>query len=142
LSKKLATIITNAPVQFHEENFCLKEWNKTELIDVFTELEFRTLGKRILGDEFNVFQTAPVGVQTDLFGNAIESEAKRTQIEKAEEPGTEAVGLTASKNINNTPHNYILIDNEEKIKELVNVLMQQTEICFDTETTGIDTNDA
>ena len=77
MSKKLATIITNVPVQFHEENFCLKEWNKKELIEVFTELEFKTLGKRILGDDFNVFQTAPVGVQTDLFGNAIESAAAR-----------------------------------------------------------------
>ena len=49
MSKKLATIITNVPVQFHEENFRLKEWNKPALIEVFTELEFKTLGKRILG---------------------------------------------------------------------------------------------
>src|ERR1700754_2140791 len=75
LSKKLATIITNVPVQFHEEQFCLKEWNKPALIEIFTELEFKTLGKRILGDDFNVFGGAPVGVQTDLFGNAIESAA-------------------------------------------------------------------
>src|SRR3982750_1254311 len=68
MSKKLATIITNVPVTFNEKNFCLKEWNKKELIEVFAELEFKTLGKRILGDDFNMFQTAPVGVQTDLFG--------------------------------------------------------------------------
>lgn len=142
LSKKLATIITNVPVQFHEEDFCLKEWNKPALIEVFTELEFKTLGKRILGDDFNVFQTAPVGVQTDLFGNAIESAAARTVIEKTESNETEDIGLAASKNISNTPHEYILVDHEDKIKELVDVLMQQTEICFDTETTGIDANDA
>ena len=97
MSKKLATIITNVPVEFHEENFCLKEWNKKELNEVFTELEFKTLGKRILGDDFNVFQTAPVGVQTDLFGNAIESAAARTVIEKVEDNETDDVGLTASK---------------------------------------------
>jgi DNA polymerase-1 len=142
LSKKLATIITNVPVKFHEEDFCLKEWNKPSLIEVFTELEFKTLGKRILSDDFNVFQSAPVGVQTDLFGNALESAAARTIIEKVEDNEIGEVGLTASKNIYNTPHDYILVDNEEKIKELVNVLMQQTEICFDTETTGIDANDA
>src|SRR5438045_7746836 len=96
------------PVQFHEEDFCLKEWNKPALIDVFIELEFKTLGKRILGDEFNVFQTAPVGVQTDLFGNAIESAAARIKIEKSEEPETESIGLIASKNIINTEHDYIL----------------------------------
>lgn len=150
LSKKLATIITNVPVQFHEEDFCLKEWNKPALIEVFTELEFKTLGKRILGDDFNVFQTTPAGVQTDLFGNAIESAAARTVIEKVEDGEAPAllegaageVGLSASKNIYNTPHEYILVDHEDKIKALVDVLMQQTEICFDTETTGIDANDA
>jgi DNA polymerase-1 len=142
LSKKLATIITNVPVQFHEEDFCLKEWNKPALIEVFTELEFKTLGKRILGDDFNVFGGAPVGVQTDLFGNAIESAAARTIIEKTEDNEIGEAGLSASKNINNTNHEYILVDDEKKIKELVDVLMQQTEICFDTETTGIDANDA
>src|SRR5690606_13722845 len=48
LSKKLATIITQVPVQFHPENFKLKEWNTKELTDVFAELEFKSLGKRIL----------------------------------------------------------------------------------------------
>jgi DNA polymerase-1 len=149
LSKKLATIITNVPVQFNEEDFCLKEWNRKELVDVFAELEFKTLGKRVLGDDFNMFQTAPVGVQTDLFGNAIESAAIRTKIEHEEdqapsplESAGSEVGLAASKNINNTTHEYILVNEEEKIKELVNVLMQQPEICFDTETTGIDANEA
>lgn len=142
LSKKLATIITNAPVQFQEEQFCLKEWNKPALIEVFTELEFKTIGKRILGDDFNVFQTAPVGVQTDLFGNAIEGAAARTIIEKTEDKEIDDKGLATSKNITNTPHEYVLVDDEEKIKQLVDVLMQQTEICFDTETTGIDANDA
>ena len=52
LSKKLATIITNVPVEFHEEDFRLKEWNKETLKEVFAELEFKTLGKRILGEEF------------------------------------------------------------------------------------------
>ena len=142
LSKKLATIITNVPVQFHEENFCLKEWNKPALIEVFTELEFKSIGKRILGDDFNVFGSAPQGVQTDLFGNAIESAAAREVIEKVESNETDVAGLTTSKNINNTPHNYILVDKAEEIKKLVEILNQQTEICFDTETTGIDANDA
>jgi DNA polymerase-1 len=157
MSKKLARIITNAPVEFHEEEFCLKEWNKPALIEVFTELEFKTLGKRVLGEEFNVFQTAPVGVQTDLFGNVVEqsqSEKSKLKSQKnvvdanavAEVSPTggdlEGAGFGADKNINNTPHNYILADAEEKIVALVKDLLQQTEICFDTETTGIDANDA
>jgi len=157
MSKKLARIITNAPVEFHEEQFCLKEWNKSQLIEVFTELEFKTLGKRVLGEEFNVFQTAPQGVQTDLFGNVVEDKSKvKSQKEKvaangnavAQVPSTggdlgeAGAGFGADKNINNTPHTYILADTEEKIAALIKELLQQTEICFDTETTGIDANDA
>jgi DNA polymerase-1 len=52
LSKKLATIITNAPVEFHVEDFKLKDWDKEKLKEIFAELEFKTLGKRLLGDEF------------------------------------------------------------------------------------------
>ena len=84
LSKKLATIITNVPVEFHEEDFKLKEWDKEKLKEVFTELEFKTLGKRILGEDFSITSSQkgvvekeiPQGVQTDLFGNIVEPEVK------------------------------------------------------------------
>src|SRR5580698_9496975 len=72
MSKKLATIIMNVPLQFHEEDFKLKEWDKEILKDVFTDLEFKTIGKRILGDDFSGFNTTPTGVQTDLFGQVVE----------------------------------------------------------------------
>ncbi|MFN5034632.1 MAG: 5'-3' exonuclease H3TH domain-containing protein, partial [Bacteroidota bacterium] len=73
LSKKLATIITSVPVEFHEEDFKLKDWNKNELKTIFSELEFRTLGKRLLGEDFVppppsrsvVEKEMPQGVQTD-----------------------------------------------------------------------------
>ena len=141
ISKKLATIITNVPVDFHEEDYALKEWNKDALVDVFTELEFKTLGKRILGDEFNAFHAAPGAVQTDLFGNAVASQGD-SRAKKEEEAPKETAGLLASKNINNTPHHYELVQTDEEIEKLVNLLMQQTEICFDTETTSLDANEA
>ena len=142
MSKKLATIITNVPVQFHEGDYKLKEWNVPELTDVFTELEFKTLGKRILGDNFNAFQTAPQPLQQSLFGSSDDaSELIPPSFPEGEEP-TANTGLVADKNINNTAHNYELIDTEEKIDDLLNKLMQQPEICFDTETTGIDANNA
>jgi len=75
LSKKLATIITEVPIAFHEEDFRLKEWDKPALNDVFNQLEFKTLGKRILGDGFSGGYTPPEGVQTDLFGNAVKPAA-------------------------------------------------------------------
>jgi DNA polymerase-1 len=146
MSKKLARIITNAPVHFHEEDFRLKAWNKPELIEVFTELEFRTLGKRILGDEFNAFQSAQVAVQTDLFGNRVGNTVVKTTtvVEVKESTNGEeevaAAGFHADRNINNTPHDYKVIDTEEKIVEMIKELSQQKEICFDTETTGTDPN--
>ena len=149
LSKKLATIITNVPVEFHEEDFRLKEWNKEKLKEVFAELEFKTLGKRLLGEDFSVGSSSkggvekeiPQGVQTDLFGNVIEPEVKKTEVITGE--NEEAVeGLRADKNINNTPHKYEAVEGDAAIKKLIAELKKHDEICFDTETTGIDANDA
>ena len=145
MSKKLATIITNVPVEFHEEDYRLKEWNNIELTEVFTELEFKTLGKRILGETFNAFQSAPQGTQTDLFGNIVEN--KKTEWRSAEpadksETAKSELGLVAEKNIHNVTHKYHLVDSVEKIQTLVLELSSQKEICFDTETTSIDANDA
>jgi DNA polymerase-1 len=143
ISKKLARIITDVPVQFHEEDYKLKEWNQPELREIFNELEFKALGKRILGDEFNVFEktaTTPSGGQMDLFVTVEEGKEIDVQIASIDEP-QEVVGLTADKNINNTPHNYTLVDSAEKIKALVDELMAIEEISFDTETTGTYAHD-
>lgn len=139
MSKKLATIITNVPVEFHEENFRLKELNKEALTEIFTELEFKTIGKRILGEEVQI-STASVAVTTngqkDLFGNSVETKTSLTPtIEKEEN-----VYSTADKNINNTPHRYHLVKTTAEIKDLMTALNNAEEICFDTETTDIDAN--
>jgi len=148
LSKKLATIITNVPVEFHEEDFRLKEWDKEKLKQVFAELEFKTLGKRLLGDEFSVATSGgndfikkeqPQGVQTDLFGNIIEEPKTTIPVTADDESET---GLQAEKNINNTSHKYEAVTTDADIKKLVAQLKKHDEICFDTETTGIDANNA
>jgi len=152
LSKKLATIITNAPVEFHEDDFRVREMNKDALRDVFAELEFKTLGKRILGEEFAITVSGkdfikkeqPVGVQTDLFGNIIESKPEPTvTVEQAATNGNDtSEAITVSRNIHNTQHEYEAIQDDAGIKKLVALLKKYDEICFDTETTGIDANDA
>lgn len=132
LSKKLATIITDVPVDFDEHAFELNEWDRDLLKNIFGELEFRTLGKRILGEGFQV--PAPEGVQTDLFGNVVEtSSSKKAQLEEVEIP-------THLKNISDTPHNYTIVETEEDCQQLVWNLQKEKEICFDTETTGLDAN--
>ena len=142
MSKKLATIITSVPVEFHEENFKVKEPNKESLKDIFSELEFRTIGKRILGEDIPIAgpveKSAPV--QGDLFG----STPTRVQTFANETPDTprEEIPKVVDKNINNTAHSYALIDSDEKINALIKDLKQAKEICFDTETTGLDANTA
>lgn len=143
LSKKLATIITNVPVAFHEEDFRIKDLDKEKLKTVFADLEFKTLGKRLLGEEVSEVKTAPEGVQTDLFGNIIEPPAAKAaakttaSVASDTEEGTEGA---VDKNIHNTPHTYTAVEGDKAIKELVAALSKHTEICFDTETTGIDAN--
>ena len=103
MSKKLATIITNVPVQFHEEDFQLSEKNIPALTEIFNLLEFKTLGKRILGSEFEEkTRTASDEkkkidndeVQTDLFGNEVKSKkttVKTKTIVLDSEAGTQSV---------------------------------------------------
>ncbi len=137
LSKKLATIITEVPCEFHEENFRIKPINKEKLKEIFTELEFKSLGKRVLGDSYSVFEPAPVMVQADLFGG-VQEEKPAIQPEEVKQEG----GLLAEKNIHNTPHSYHLVEGSAAIDDLIKTLKKENEISFDSETTGIDANDA
>jgi len=139
LSKKLATIITDVPCKFHEENFKIGAYNKETLKSLFAELEFKTMGKRILGEDYSVFETEKKVVQGDLFGNPVETSPAKPLEAKVPE---EKTGLAADKNINNTAHTYFLIEGEEAINHLVKKLSAQKEISFDTETTHIDPNEA
>ncbi|MFZ9717743.1 MAG: DNA polymerase I, partial [Chitinophagaceae bacterium] len=137
MSRKLATIITNVPVAFHEEEFKLKDWNKEALHEVFSELEFKTIGRRILGEEIKDQQQA--STQTDLFGNPV-ADKKDTKKERLETIQDQAQVVGTEKNIHNTPHDYQLVE-ETDLPNLVSQLMKHKEICFDTETTGVDAND-
>ena len=144
MSKKLATIITNVPVPFHEEDFRVKEKNVAALEQVFDELEFKTLSKRILGDKGA--PPAPERPQvTDLFGNVIQQkQTAATAVEivtATETEGEETEKMPGNlKTITDVPHEYILVSTEEEIGKLIAELSTQKEICFDTETTDIDAN--
>ncbi|MFZ1528210.1 MAG: DNA polymerase I [Ferruginibacter sp.] len=135
ISKKLATILLNVPVEFHEENFSLKEKNKEKLTEIFEQLEFRTMAKRVLGEEIKLntdTPAAPAGAQMDLFGNAVQAPAENKTVEAE----TDDVAVVASKNIHNTAHNYKIAGVDEVIK----AVKASSEICFDSETTNIDAN--
>jgi len=137
ISKKLATIITDAPIDWKEEDFILKEFDKEKLASIFAELEFRTLGKKIIGDDYSMNetaskkQTAPKDkAQTSLF------DAPTSEMENA----ADAAEINFGKNITNTEHQYFLVDTQEAIDNLIQKLAAEKIICFDTETTSVDAN--
>jgi len=138
LSKKLATIILNVPCEFHEESFELSAWNKEALTEIFNELEFRTLGKRLLGDTYQV--TPQANQQTDLFGNVVEQKANNRQTTESNQISLFENAMPL-KNIQDTDHVYHLLDTKEKRAAFIASLpMTDLELCFDTETTGLDAN--
>lgn len=142
MSKKLATIITNVPVSFHEENFQIDPPNKDALRDVFGELEFRSLAKRILGeDDTTSAPVADANAPLDLFGNPI-PQAQRTIVKEEVAIAEEPVTQHDLNNATNTAHEYILVNDEAAAKQLVADLLQLKEVAFDTETTGLDANEA
>lgn len=117
LSKELATINCEVPIQFDPHSFNLDPPNKTELSEIFKELEFRTLAKSILEEE----------VQPSTQGTLFSNEIHETVIHKI-----------ADQNILNTAHKYILLEQEEEIMELAKKLEDSRFFAFDTETTDLD----
>ncbi len=125
LSKHLATIITDAPIEFNEEELRREDMNEEKIYELFSDLEFRTLSKRVLNKE--IMASAVPGTQMDMFSSM--------------DNGGQGE-LSEMKNIENTDHHYELVDSTEKIEGLVNVLSSASAICFDTETTGLNSLEA
>lgn len=137
VSKKLATIILDVPITVTDDELKIDPPNKERLAEIFTELEFRSIGKRVLGADFSVNTatktSAPEPNATlDLFGNPIAQKA----VKEKEFEGGETI--SAGRNIINTNHDYKAVTTEIEIKNLVELLSKQTEFCFDTETSSLD----
>jgi len=154
-SKWLATIICDVPVEFDEKQLELKEPNKDALKELFNELEFRRMAQQVLGDEHasgqqDVWSNQEVPVkskkevaaakagQIDMFGSGATEESGADVAIAIEEPEEMKVYST----IKDVAHTYHLVDTAEKRKELIGQMSNLKLICFDTETTGIDTNTA
>lgn len=132
LSKKLATINLNVPIEVSDDDLKVETPDKEKLGAIFAELEFRTLGKRILGEDYTVNKAEP---QTSSEKKKDTGASSAQQNLFGHEPDTEA---PAGKNIHNTPHTYRIAQGQEEITELISILEAADEFCFDTETTGLD----
>ncbi len=129
LSKKLATIELNCPIQFDATRYELEPYDRLKLQELFAELEFRTLAKRILGSESGL---APVK-NKDLFGNTVAQKISRA---------AKTLKATKTQNIEAVEHRYELIETPGQRAALIEQLQQCKSFCFDTETTGLNPSEA
>lgn len=132
VSKKLATILLDVPTELDEAALLYTAPNKELLEPLFTELEFRTLGKRVFGEDFTI---------TDADSKKSNGQMDLFSADKSGFPDMPAAGsepTVAEHSINTIAHTYHLADTPEKQAELVQLLVKSKEFAFDTETTSLD----
>jgi DNA polymerase-1 len=145
LSKKLATIILDCPVEFHEKDFELNTPDFEKVTEIFKELEFRRLLE-------NMHKTFDLSSYKSAQGNEkeeVKEEKKKTPQNTGEQLDMFSVPATGSsenetpdsgfRTLENTDHFYQFIDTATAQKLLLKKLLQQRSVCFDTETTGLNT---
>ncbi|QTE24377.1 DNA polymerase I [Polaribacter cellanae] len=141
LSKKLATIMLDVPVTFNAEDFELDQPDVQKVTEIFNELEFRNLLTNFL--------------KTFTVADLVDEEKAKEKVEKVKKapinpegqfdlfatPGTGSVSeadvASGFKTIDNTDHFYQHINSPFSRKLVLQKLLQQTSVCFDTETTGL-----
>ena len=140
-SKRLATIILDCPIELEEEKLAIKKLNKPALLEIFKELEFRGFAQKLLNEDIGFNETKsvekpkPQTAQTDLF-NSPDLFSEEIENNSPKEM------VANFKTINELNHIYELIDSTEKIINLIALLKQHHEFCFDTETTSLNTLNA
>ena len=140
-SKRLATIILDCPIELEEEKLAIKKLNKPALLEIFKELEFRGFAQKLLNEDIGFNETKsvekpkPQTAQTDLFNSPdlFSHDAENNSPKEI---------VANFKTINELNHIYELIDSTEKIINLIALLKQHHEFCFDTETTSLNTLNA
>ena len=147
LSKKLATIMLDVPVEFHEENFELNTPDIPKIKEIFGELEFRRLTENLV-KTFTTETKETSNSAPPTGGTPVEQrEKKKTvsppsgQFDLFATPGsgnvTEETVISGYNTIKNTDHFYQFVNTPLARKLLIDQLLQQKSVCFDTETTGL-----
>ncbi len=130
MSKSLATIVLDVDVEFNEGDLVLSPYDEEKIKEVFTELEFRNLAQRVLGRDIVVNTTVTAKhddtSQLDLFGT-------QSMMEEREPEQT-----SEFKTIATEKPSYHLVTKPEERKKLLDLLMEESSVCFDTETDSLD----
>ncbi|MDR2937562.1 MAG: DNA polymerase I [Prevotellaceae bacterium] len=135
-AKKLVTIDLNAPVELDEAAFEIKAPNKEALQALFKELEFHVFNRELFG-ALAPSQPAPkktaTHIQGDLFNSLMPTE------------NTAAATVESSSHLNtisDVEHIYHTAQSIDEVKKLCEMLMQQAQFCFDSETDSVEPIDA
>ena len=127
MSRFLATIRTDVPMELNLDELKITEPDADRLNEIFAELEFKSLADKILKKEKQ--NVKKVNQQLDLFSENTPDES-------------DSVKNTHSRRLENTPHEYKLVDNEEEIRKLLDFFLTQPTVSLDTETTSTNPIDA
>ena len=146
LSKHLARILCEVPIEYEEEKLLATPPNRALLEPLLDELEFRTLRKRILGEDSPAPSAEPKVApkkdanQMDMF--AVSAAPQTNEVGKSIEESVSEPANFSFNNLQNTKHQYHLIQGEAAIKSLIGFLARQSSFCFDTETTSLSVVEA
>ncbi len=139
LSKKLATIITDCPVEFHEKDFELNSPDVDKITTIFQELEFR----RLLENVHQIFSqnksyTPPAGQEPEVQPVPNYPSRQLDFFSDPVEPQSETDYDPNLRSIDAHDHLYQSVDTITAHRLLVSKLLKQQAVCFDTETTSLN----
>ena len=138
LSKTLATILLDCPVQFNETDYELSTPDVDKTDALFNELEFRRMAEQF-DAIFRKGEAAPAVDEAKLYKKPQpKSEDQFDLFGSAIDEGSEETRHQYYSSLENTEHTYQIIQGDLGIKLLLQNLQNQKSVCFDTETTGLD----
>ena len=138
LSKTLATILLDCPVQFNETDYELSTPDVDKTDALFNELEFRRMAEQF-DAIFRKGEAAPAVDEAKLYKKPQpKSEDQFDLFGSAIDEGSEETRHQYYSSLENTEHSYQIIQGDLGIKLLLQNLQNQKSVCFDTETTGLD----
>ncbi len=145
LSKTLATILLDCPVQFDEKDFELSRPDVAKTEAIFQELEFRRMQEQFDklfadGSEFDEINTNNLEPSASTVSKTRKTAKNEDQTSLFDDGQVETTTTHNSfyDTLETTSHNYQIVQGDLGIRLLVQNLLQQQEVCFDTETTGLD----
>ena len=135
LSKELATINKEVPVIYNWSDYTLNDPSKDQLESLFSELEFRTLGRRLFGENFQINKETEAN-----FSLQSESDTQDQSTSLQTELLPESTHNL--KTLKDIPAQYILIKNQSEKEALAEAIKESQVFAFDTETDSLDIHNA